>query len=64
MMTAMTHHVIIADDLTGAADTGAAFADAGLSTIIPLAGTICPPADIVVLSTESSLGIVVGPEFA
>jgi 4-hydroxythreonine-4-phosphate dehydrogenase len=45
--------VIVADDLTGAADTGAAFADAGLATAIPLAGAPPPAADVLVLSTES-----------
>jgi uncharacterized protein YgbK (DUF1537 family) len=49
----MKHILIIADDLTGAADTGAAFADAGFATVIPLGGEVPPPADVVVVSTES-----------
>jgi uncharacterized protein YgbK (DUF1537 family) len=42
---------IIADDLTGAADAGGAFASAGFRTTIALAGT--PDADIIIRSTES-----------
>ncbi len=49
----MPRLIIVADDLTGAADTGACFADAGLATVIPLGGAPAPPADVVVLSTES-----------
>ena len=49
----MTLLFIIADDLTGAADTGACFANAGLATVIPLSGAAIPDADVVVLSTES-----------
>jgi D-threonate/D-erythronate kinase len=45
--------VIIADDLTGAADTGACFADAGLATVISLSGLVVPEADVMVLTTES-----------
>ena len=44
---------IVADDLTGAADTGACFAAAGLATVIPFSGTTIPDADVVVLSTQS-----------
>ena len=44
---------IIADDLTGAADTGACFAEAGLATVIAFSGDAIPDADVVVLSTES-----------
>lgn len=44
---------IVADDLTGAADTGACFAAAGFRTVIPLASDAHPTADVVVLSTES-----------
>src|SRR5215213_1814069 len=49
----MSQLVIVADDLTGAADTGACFASAGFATVIPLSGTTMPNADVVVLSTES-----------
>ena len=49
----MPQLAIVADDLTGAADTGACFADTGLATVIPLSGTTVPDADVVVLSTES-----------
>ena len=45
--------VIVADDLTGAADTGACFASTGFATVIPLSGTTIPNADVVVLSTDS-----------
>jgi uncharacterized protein YgbK (DUF1537 family) len=49
----MPQLVIVADDLTGAADTGACFASAGLGTVIRLTGTAIPTADVVVVSTES-----------
>jgi uncharacterized protein YgbK (DUF1537 family) len=49
----MLQLVVIADDLTGAADTGACFAGAGLSTVIPLTSGVVPHADVVVFSTES-----------
>jgi uncharacterized protein YgbK (DUF1537 family) len=49
----MPQLVIVADDLTGAADTAACFASAGLATVIPLSGTTIPDADVVVLSTDS-----------
>lgn len=49
----MAQLVIIADDLTGAADTSACFADAGFSTVIPLFGAAHPDADVVALTTES-----------
>ncbi|MBW3631430.1 MAG: hypothetical protein KY456_00240, partial [Chloroflexi bacterium] len=49
----MPRLVIIADDLTGATDTGACFADAGLATVISLSGAVIPNADVTVLSTES-----------
>jgi uncharacterized protein YgbK (DUF1537 family) len=49
----MPQLVIVADDLTGAADTGACFASAGLGTVIRLAGPAIPTADVVVVSTES-----------
>ncbi len=49
----MTQLAIIADDLTGAADTGACFAKAGLATVIALSSAAIPDADVVVLSTES-----------
>jgi uncharacterized protein YgbK (DUF1537 family) len=41
----MLQIAIIADDLTGAADTGARFAQAGLVTVITLAPGRLPPAD-------------------
>jgi uncharacterized protein YgbK (DUF1537 family) len=44
---------IIADDLTGAADTGACFASVGFATAIAFSGAAVPDADVVVLSTES-----------
>lgn len=49
----MPQLVIVADDLTGAADTGACFASAGFATVVPLSGTTIPNADVVVISTES-----------
>ena len=49
----MLQLVIVADDLTGAADTGASFAAAGFSTVIPLTSGAIPDAEVVVLSTES-----------
>jgi uncharacterized protein YgbK (DUF1537 family) len=49
----MPRVLIVADDLTGAADTGACFAARGLSTVIPLQGAAIPDADVVVLSTET-----------
>jgi uncharacterized protein YgbK (DUF1537 family) len=45
--------VIIADDLTGAADSGAAFATHGYTTAIPFGGSPLPEVDVLVLSTES-----------
>ncbi len=45
--------LVIADDLTGAADTGVAFAAAGYSTAIPLSGHTLPAADVLALTTES-----------
>lgn len=44
---------IIADDLTGAADTGASFASMGLATTISFADAPLPEVDILVRSTES-----------
>jgi uncharacterized protein YgbK (DUF1537 family) len=49
----MPQLVIVADDLTGAADAGACFADAGLGTAIRLSSTADPNADVVAVSTES-----------
>lgn len=49
----MPQLVIVADDLTGAADTGSCFAAAGYSTVIPLMAGLGPEADVVVLSTET-----------
>jgi uncharacterized protein YgbK (DUF1537 family) len=50
----MPHILIIADDLTGAADTGAGFANAGWLTLIILDPTAqTPDSDVLVVSTES-----------
>ena len=49
----MPQLLIVADDLTGAADTGACFAARGLTTVIPLAVGAPVDADVVVLSTET-----------
>jgi uncharacterized protein YgbK (DUF1537 family) len=49
----MPQLVIVADDLTGAADTSACFAQADLSTVIHLSGTAIPDADVLAVSTES-----------
>ena len=52
-LSAVTQLTIVADDLTGAADTGVCFAEAGLATVIALSGATIPDADVVVLTTES-----------
>lgn len=44
--------VVLADDLTGAADTGGAFAQAGLVTAIPLGHAAAPEVDVIALSSE------------
>lgn len=50
----MPQILIIADDLTGAADAGARFAHAGLLTLVALAPAAqCPQSDVLVVSTES-----------
>jgi uncharacterized protein YgbK (DUF1537 family) len=49
----MPQLVIVADDLTGAADASASFANAGLSTVIHLSSAAIPNADVVAISTES-----------
>ena len=49
----MPQLVIVADDLTGAADTGACFAAAGLVTVIRLSDAMVPNADVAIVSTES-----------
>ena len=50
----MPQIAIIADDLTGAADTGARFAQAGLVTIVALSPEAsCPESDVRAISTES-----------
>jgi len=49
----MPQLVIVADDLTGAADASACFAQAGLGTVIRLSGTTVPNADVLAVSTES-----------
>jgi len=45
--------VILADDLTGAADTGGSFAGAGLVTAVPLGDAATPAVDVLSLSSES-----------
>ncbi len=49
----MPQLAIVADDLTGAADTGACFAAVGLATLIRLQGISPSNADVVIVSTES-----------
>ena len=49
----MPQLALIADDLTGAADSSACFAAAGLSTAIPFTEAAFPPADVIALTTES-----------
>src|SRR5215213_5950414 len=49
----MPQLVIVADDLTGAADASARFANAGLSTVIHLSSAAIPNTDVVAVSTES-----------
>jgi len=44
--------VIVADDLTGAADTGGSFASAGLVTAVPLRDSAAPAVDVLSLSSE------------
>jgi D-threonate/D-erythronate kinase len=45
--------IVIADDLTGAADTGVCFTRAGLSAVIAFSPESNPGADVLVFSTES-----------
>ena len=49
----MTMLAIVADDLTGAADTSACFADAGRRTVIPFTTVAPGDVDVLALSTES-----------
>src|SRR3954447_9736933 len=49
----MPQLVIVADDLTGAADASACFASAGLGTVIHISSTAISNADVVGVSTES-----------
>ncbi|MFT4041259.1 MAG: four-carbon acid sugar kinase family protein, partial [Thermomicrobiales bacterium] len=49
----MTMLAIVADDLTGAADTSACFADAGWRTVIPFTAVAPGDVDVLALSTES-----------
>lgn len=49
----MAQFTIIADDLTGAADTGSCFAEAGFATAIPLRSDSGLTADVLAVSTES-----------
>jgi D-threonate/D-erythronate kinase len=57
-----TRLVIVADDLTGAADSGAPFATAGLSTAIQLGPLCIEDVDVLVFSTEGRE--LPGPEAA
>ncbi|MGC9520963.1 MAG: four-carbon acid sugar kinase family protein [Anaerolineae bacterium] len=45
--------VVIADDLTGAADSGVAFASLGLRTLVVWCSEAMPEAEVLVLTTES-----------
>ena len=49
----MTMLAIVADDLTGAADTSSCFADAGCRTVIPFTSVAPGDVDVLALSTES-----------
>jgi uncharacterized protein YgbK (DUF1537 family) len=49
----MLQIAVIADDLTGAMDTGARLAEAGLTTLLSLGSESLPPSDVLVVSTES-----------
>jgi len=49
----MAQGIIIADDLTGAADTGVAFARGGLIALARVTPDVIPPADVDALSTHS-----------
>ncbi len=49
----MTSVVVIADDLTGAADSGVAFAARGLTTLVVWDGDDLPDAQVLVFSSES-----------
>lgn len=49
----MTQVAIVADDLTGAADSAGFFAAAGLTTAVPLRDDVRLAADVISLSTES-----------
>ncbi len=49
----MTRLTILADDLTGAADTGAQFAQSGLDTRISLSEDYFPDCDVLILTSES-----------
>lgn len=49
----MTMLAVVADDLTGAADTSACFADAGWRTVIPFTAVAPSGIDVLALSTES-----------
>jgi D-threonate/D-erythronate kinase len=49
----MSHLLILADDLTGAADSGAAFARRGWRTLLALEPGTGADADVLVLSTDS-----------
>jgi uncharacterized protein YgbK (DUF1537 family) len=44
--------VILADDLTGAADTGGSFGGAGMATAAPFCDSPLPPVDVLAISSE------------
>ena len=45
--------IILADDLTGAADAAGFFGDLGLTAIVSLDGSVSHPGDVVVINTHS-----------
>ena len=45
--------IILADDLTGAADAGGIFGDLGLTAIVNLGSSVSHPGDVVVINTHS-----------
>lgn len=49
----MTQLAIVADDLTGAADSAALFAQAGFATAVPLSDRVTLDADVLSVSTDS-----------
>lgn len=49
----MTQWIIVADDLTGACDAGAAFAACGLETVVAFHAAFAPDVQVLVLNSES-----------